>query len=128
MNLALRDVRRNKLRFTLTGLGVGMLLGVVIAMMGIYEGALADALRLPRAEKADLWVVQPRTFGPCAEPSRIPRDTRELIRCIRGWQRPAPSRSRPCRQWRAASRCGCGWRAMNAAGRAARPTWSPGMG
>ena len=84
MNLALRDVRRNKLRFALTGLGVGMLLGVVIAMMGIYEGALADALRLPRAEQADLWVVQPRTFGPFAEPSRIPRDTRDLIRRMPG--------------------------------------------
>ena len=84
MNLALRDVRRNKLRFALTGLGVGMLLGVVIAMMGIYEGALADALRLPRAEHADLWVVQPRTFGPFAEPSRIPRDTRDLIRRMPG--------------------------------------------
>ena len=84
MNLALRDVRRNKLRFALTGLGVGMLLGVVIAMMGIYEGALADALRLPLAEHADLWVVQPRTFGPFAEPSRIPRDTRDLIRRMPG--------------------------------------------
>ncbi|MDE2580841.1 MAG: ABC transporter permease [Rhodospirillales bacterium] len=84
MNLALRDVRRNKLRFALTGLGVGMLLGVVIAMMGIYEGALADALRLPRALQADLWVVQPRTFGPFAEPSRIPRDTRDLIRRMPG--------------------------------------------
>jgi len=84
MNLALRDVRRNKLRFALTGLGVGMLLGVVIAMMGIYEGALADALRLPRAEHADLWVVQLRTFGPFAEPSRIPRDTRDLIRRMPG--------------------------------------------
>lgn len=84
MNLALRDVRRNKLRFALTGLGLGMLLGVVIAMMGIYEGALADALRLPRAERADLWVVQPRTFGPFAEPSRIPRDSRELVRRMPG--------------------------------------------
>ncbi len=84
MNLALRDVRRNKLRFALTGLGVGMLLGVVIAMTGIYEGALSDALRLPRAEHADLWVVQPRTFGPFAEPSRIPRDTRDLIRRMPG--------------------------------------------
>ncbi len=84
MNLALRDVRRNKLRFALTALGVGMLLGVVIAMMGIYEGALADALRLPRALDADLWVVQQRTFGPFAEPSRMPRDTRELIRRMPG--------------------------------------------
>ena len=84
MNLALRDVRRNKLRFALTALGVGMLLGVVIAMMGIYEGALTDALSLPRALGADLWVVQERTFGPFAEPSRIPRDTRALIRRMPG--------------------------------------------
>ncbi|MDE2167681.1 MAG: ABC transporter permease [Alphaproteobacteria bacterium] len=84
MNLALRDVRRNKLRFVLTALGVGMLLGTVIAMTGIYEGALTDALALPRAEGAALWVVQPRTFGPFAEPSRIPRDTRDLVRRMPG--------------------------------------------
>jgi putative ABC transport system permease protein len=84
MNLALRDARRNKLRFALTVFGVGLLLGVVIVMTGIYEGALTDALALPRAEKAALWVVQPRTFGPFAEPSRIPRDTRELVRRMPG--------------------------------------------
>lgn len=84
MNLALRDMRRNKLRFALTTIGVGMLIAVVIAMSGIYEGALTDALSLPRALHADLWVVQPRTFGPFAEPSRIPRDTRELIRRMPG--------------------------------------------
>lgn len=84
MNLALRDVRRNKLRFALTALGVGMLLGVVMAMTGIYEGALTDALSLPRGLGADLWVVQQRTFGPFAEPSRIPRDTRQLIRRMPG--------------------------------------------
>lgn len=84
MNLAFRDIRRNTLRFALTVLGVGMLLGVVIAMTGIYEGALTDALALPRSERAALWVVQPHTFGPFAEPSRIPRDTRELIRRMPG--------------------------------------------
>ena len=84
MNLAFRDMRRNKLRFALTTLGVGMLIGVVISMSGIYEGALTDALSLPRALHADLWVVQERTFGPFAEPSRIPRDTRELIRRMPG--------------------------------------------
>ena len=46
--------------------------------------ALTDALSLPRALHADLWVVQERTFGPFAEPSRIPRDTRELIRRMPG--------------------------------------------
>jgi putative ABC transport system permease protein len=84
MNLALRDIRHNLLRFALTGLGLGGLLGIVVTMAGIYEGALSDALRLPRATGAELWVVQPRTKGPFAEPSRIPRDTRELVRRIPG--------------------------------------------
>jgi putative ABC transport system permease protein len=84
MNLALRDVRHNALRFVLTALGLGLLFGMVISMAGIYEGALDDALRLPRAANPDLWVVQPRTHGPFAEPSRIPRDTRDLVRRIPG--------------------------------------------
>jgi len=84
MNLALRDIRHNVLRFALTGLGLGGLLGIVVTMAGIYEGALDDALRLPRATGAELWVVQPRTKGPFAEPSRIPRDTRDLVRRMPG--------------------------------------------
>lgn len=84
MNLAIRDMRHNAPRFLLTVIGLGMLLGVVTAMVGIYEGALADALSLPRSEGAALWVVQPDTFGPFAEPSRIPRDTRELVRRMPG--------------------------------------------
>jgi putative ABC transport system permease protein len=84
MNLAARDIRHNLLRFALTGLGLGGLLGIVVVMMGIYEGALDDALRLPRASSPDLWVVQPLTKGPFAEPSRIPRDTRDLVRRIPG--------------------------------------------
>ncbi|HET8996132.1 MAG TPA: ABC transporter permease [Acetobacteraceae bacterium] len=84
MNLAVRDMRHNAPRFLLTIIGLGMLLGVVTAMVGIYEGALADALRLPRSENTALWVVQPDTFGPFAEPSRIPRDTRDLVRRMPG--------------------------------------------
>ena len=84
MNLAVRDVRHNLLRFALTALGLGLLFGVVISMTGIYEGALDDALRLPRSAATDLWVVQPRTHGPFAEASRIPRDTRDLVRRIPG--------------------------------------------
>ncbi|HVC60095.1 MAG TPA: ABC transporter permease [Acetobacteraceae bacterium] len=84
MNLALRDMRHNAPRFVLTTIGLGMLLGVVISMVGIYAGALDDALRLPRTAGADLWVVQPDTFGPFAEASRIPRDTRDLVRRIPG--------------------------------------------
>ncbi len=84
MNLALHDIRHNAFRFALTGVGLGLLLGIVVAMAGIYEGALDDALRLPRASAPDLWVVQPRTKGPFAEPSRVPRDTRDLVRRIPG--------------------------------------------
>lgn len=84
MNLAVRDVRHNLLRFVLTALGLGGLLGIVVVMIGIYEGALDDALRLPRASSPDLWVVQPLTKGPFAEPSRIPRDTRDLVRRLPG--------------------------------------------
>ena len=84
MNLAVRDMRHNAPRFILTAIGLALLLGVVVTMIGIYEGSLADALRLPRSAGADLWVVQPGTFGPFAEPSRIPRDTRDLVRRIPG--------------------------------------------
>jgi putative ABC transport system permease protein len=84
MNLAVRDIRHNLPRFVLTALGLGGLLGIVVVMSGIYEGALDDALRLPRASSPDLWVVQPLTRGPFAEPSRIPRDTRDLVRRIPG--------------------------------------------
>ena len=84
MNLAIRDIRHNWLRFVLTGLGLGGLLGIVVTMMGIYEGALADAVRLPRASHPALWVVEPLTKGPFAEPSRLPRDTRELVRRLPG--------------------------------------------
>src|SRR5579863_4454181 len=84
MNLAVRDVRHNLLRFMVTGLGLGGLLGLVVVMAGIYEGALDDALRLPRASSPELWIVQPDTKGPFADPSRIPRDTRELVRRMPG--------------------------------------------
>jgi len=84
VNLAIRDMRHNVFRFALTGVGLGLLLGIVVAMAGIYEGALNDALSLPRSSSPDLWVVQPRTKGPFAEPSRIPRDTRELVQRIPG--------------------------------------------
>ncbi len=34
MNLALRDMRHNGLRFVLTAIGLGLLLGIVVAMSG----------------------------------------------------------------------------------------------
>lgn len=79
MNLAYRDIRHNLGRFLLTCVGLGLLLGVVLAMIGIYRGLVVDALTIARAPAIDLWVVEVNTRGPFAEASRIPGDTREVI-------------------------------------------------
>jgi putative ABC transport system permease protein len=84
MNLAYRDIRHNLGRFLLTCLGLGLLLGVVLAMIGIYRGLIVDALTIARAPAVDLWVVEANTRGPFAEASRIPGDTREAIARIAG--------------------------------------------
>ena len=69
MNLAWKDIRRQKLRFVFTGLGLGLLFSIVLAMGGIYRGMVADATMLIDAVGADLWVVQRDTRGPFAERS-----------------------------------------------------------
>ncbi|WP_395517622.1 ABC transporter permease [Pseudorhizobium flavum] len=84
MNLAYRDVRHNLFRFVLTCLGLGLLMAVVLAMMGIYNGLVADALNIVRAPQADLWVVEAGRLGPFAEPSKIPANTREAVARLHG--------------------------------------------
>lgn len=84
MNLAYRDIRHNLGRFLLTCVGLGLLLGVVMAMIGIYRGLVVDALTIARAPAIDLWVVEANTRGPFAEASRIPGDTREAVARIAG--------------------------------------------
>lgn len=84
MNLAYRDIRHNLFRFLLTCLGLGLLLGVVLAMIGIYKGLVVDALTIARSPAVDVWVVEANTRGPFAEASRIPGDTREAIARIAG--------------------------------------------
>jgi putative ABC transport system permease protein len=84
MNLAYRDISHNLGRFVLTCLGLGLLLGVVLSMIGIYRGLVVDALTIARAPAVDLWVVEANTRGPFAEASRIPGDTREAIARIAG--------------------------------------------
>ncbi|MFM9844265.1 MAG: ABC transporter permease [Dongiaceae bacterium] len=84
MNLAYRDVRHNLGRFLLTCVGLGLLLGVVLAMIGIYRGLVVDALTIARAPGIDLWVVESGMRGPFAESSRIPGDTREAIARLGG--------------------------------------------
>lgn len=84
MNLAYRDILHNLGRFLLTCVGLGLLLGVVLAMIGIYRGLVVDALTIARAPAVDLWVVEAGTRGPFAEASRIPGDTREAIARVAG--------------------------------------------
>jgi putative ABC transport system permease protein len=90
MNLALRDIRYHKGRFILTSIGLGLLIGVVISMGGIYRGLIADALSIINATKADIWVVQQDTNGPFAESSRIPEDIRYRIALVPGVAQASP--------------------------------------
>jgi putative ABC transport system permease protein len=84
MNLAIRDIRHNLGRFLLTCIGLSLLLSVVLAMIGIYRGLVAEALTVVRAPAVDLWVVEADTRGPFAEASRIPGDAREAVARITG--------------------------------------------
>ena len=79
MNLALKDIRHNLGRFLLTCLGLSLLLGIVLAMVGIYRGLVVESLGLVRAAGAQVWVVEGGTRGPFAEASRLPGDTREAV-------------------------------------------------
>jgi putative ABC transport system permease protein len=84
MNLAVRDIRHNLGRFLLTSFGLALLLGIVMSMIGIYRGLVAEALTVARAPAVDLWVVEAGTRGPFAEASRIPGDAREAVARIFG--------------------------------------------
>lgn len=86
MNLALRDVRHNLARFSLTTFGVGMLLMIVMGMGGIYRGLIEDAILLVNKIGADFWVVQHETRGPFAEISRIQEKLEDRLRVVPGVQ------------------------------------------
>ena len=84
MNLAIRDIRHNAGRFILTCIGLSLLLGVVLAMIGIYRGLVTEALSLVRNTGAQIWIVEQGSRGPFAEASRIPGDTREAVARLAG--------------------------------------------
>ncbi len=90
MNLAIRDIRYHRGRFILTSIGLGLLLGVVMSMGGIYRGLFADALAVLNFTKADIWVVQQDTNGPFAESSRIPEDIKYRIKAVPGVAEASP--------------------------------------
>ena len=79
MNLALKDIRHGLFRFILTCFGLGLLMTVVLAMIGIYNGLVSDALAVVKSPAVDVWVVESGTQGPFAEASSIPADTRDAV-------------------------------------------------
>lgn len=81
INLARRDIAHHLKSYLLTGLGLGLLIGVTLTMAGVYRGMVDDAKVLLRAVDADVWVVQQDTLGPFAEPSSVPDD---FYRALRG--------------------------------------------
>ena len=81
ISLAGRDIVHSWGKFLLTGLGLGLLIGVTLTMAGVYRGMVDDARMLLNNSGADLWVVQQDTQGPYAEASSL-RD--DVVRSIRG--------------------------------------------
>ena len=81
ISLAGRDILHGWSKYVLTGLGLGLLIGVTRTMAGVYRGMVDDAHALLANSRADLWVVQKDTQGPYAESSSIKDD---VVRSMRG--------------------------------------------
>ena len=84
INLAKKDIRHTFGKFIVTAMGVGMLLGIVLIMIGVYRGMIVDAKVLLDDLSVDLWVVQEDTLGPFAEASRVHEDLKDAVYVIDG--------------------------------------------
>ncbi|MDQ1337934.1 MAG: putative transport system permease protein [Campylobacterota bacterium] len=84
INLAKRDIEHTLGKFIVTAMGVGMLLGIVLIMIGVYRGMMVDAEILLDDISADLWIVQEDTLGPFAESSRVHEDLKDIIYVTEG--------------------------------------------
>lgn len=84
INLAQRDIAHSLGKFVTTALGVGLLVGVVLIMIGVYRGMAHDAMIVPNDIAPDLWVVQKDTLGPFAENSRLHEDLKYALRGFSG--------------------------------------------
>ena len=89
ISLAGRDILHSWGKFSLTGLGLGLLIGVTLTMAGVYRGMVDDAHALLANSGADLWVVQKDTQGPYAESSSIKDDVQRSVRGMPGVVRAA---------------------------------------
>ncbi len=126
ISLAGRDILHSWGKFVLTGVGLGLLIGVTLTMAGVYRGMVDDARVLLDNSGADLWVVQQDTQGPYAESSSI-RD--DAVRAILGL--PGVARAANVTYLTMQVRHGEHRRARDGGGlraRAARRTGLPGRG
>ena len=89
ISLAGRDIVHSWSKYVLTGIGLGLLIGVTLSMAGIFRGMVDDAQVLLRNSQADIWVVQKDTQGPYAESSSLPDDVYRSVLGLPGVQQAA---------------------------------------
>ncbi len=89
ISLAGRDILHSWSKFVLTGIGLGLLIGVTLSMAGIYRGMVDDAKALLNNSGADIWVVQQETQGPYAESSSLRVDVYRALLALPGVSRAA---------------------------------------
>jgi putative ABC transport system permease protein len=89
ISLAGRDILHSWGKFVLTGIGLGLLIGVTLTMAGVYRGMVDDARALLNNSGADLWVVQQGTQGPYAESSSLRDDSVRSVLGMAGVARAA---------------------------------------
>lgn len=89
ISLAGRDILHSWSKFVLTGIGLGLLIGVTLTMAGVYRGMVDDAKALLNNSGADLWVVQQDTQGPYAESSSLHDDVYRSLLGLPGVARAA---------------------------------------
>jgi putative ABC transport system permease protein len=89
ISLAGRDILHSWGKFVLTGIGLGLLIGVTLTMAGVYRGMVDDARALLNNSGADLWVVQQDTQGPYAESSSLRDDSVRSVLGMAGVARAA---------------------------------------
>lgn len=89
ISLAGRDILHSWSKFVLTGIGLGLLIGVTLSMAGIYRGMVDDAKALLNNSGADIWVVQQETQGPYAESSSLRDDVYRALLALPGISRAA---------------------------------------
>lgn len=89
ISLAGRDILHSWSKFVLTGIGLGLLIGVTLTMAGVYRGMVDDAKVLLNNSGADVWVVQQDTQGPYAESSSLRDDIYRALLALPGVSRAA---------------------------------------